>query len=192
MQYEEAAQAYLRTLSREMVFETTTRGDQRLITLASFAVLRVYWPEVQLFNELLVQYPHGRPPRIRQVVPDNMVVLHDEPIRALTSFNLPLQPAGPFWVLDYISRSARTTVTRRNSPGTNASCEFPTTSSSAPRTRSWRFTATSGASTGSCRQTPFTATPSKNWKWRWAWSMAGLASGFRANCYPCPVSFSNT
>ena len=40
---------------------------------------------------------------LRQIVPDNMVVVVKEPTRAEGSFNLPLEPAGPFFVLEYVS-----------------------------------------------------------------------------------------
>jgi hypothetical protein len=36
-----------------------------------------------------------------------MVVLSDKPIRASTSFNLPLEPARPYWMLEYVSKSNR-------------------------------------------------------------------------------------
>jgi hypothetical protein len=39
------------------------------------------------------------------VVPDNMVVLYEKKIKARGSFNVPLQPVGPFWVLEYVSPS---------------------------------------------------------------------------------------
>src|SRR5262249_32498810 len=58
-------------------------------------------------NEMLVQYPYGRPRQIRQVVPDNMVVIHPEPLDADTSFDLPLQPVRPYWVLEYVSKRSR-------------------------------------------------------------------------------------
>jgi Uma2 family endonuclease len=51
-----------------------------------------------------VQYPYGRSNKIRQVVPDNMVVAHEQPIKAEGSYDLPLQPVGPFWVLEYVSK----------------------------------------------------------------------------------------
>jgi hypothetical protein len=41
------------------------------------------------------------------VVPDNMVVVCSEPIEANSSFNTPLEPAGPFWTLEYVSKSNR-------------------------------------------------------------------------------------
>ncbi len=50
-----------------------------------------------------MQYHCGLESRPRQVVPDNMVVLHTEPIKANWSFNLPLQPVRPYWVIDYLS-----------------------------------------------------------------------------------------
>jgi Uma2 family endonuclease len=103
MEYEEAAQAYLKSLPLEHFMESTLQATQRLITLVSLALVHAQRPEVQPFNELLVQYPRPRK-KIGQVVPDNMVVLYPEPIRALTSFNLPLQPVGPFWVLEYVSK----------------------------------------------------------------------------------------
>jgi hypothetical protein len=61
---------------------------------------------VQVFSELLVQYPHGREPRPHQVVPDNMVVLHDTPLKVEGSFDIPMQPAGPFWVLEYVFKNS--------------------------------------------------------------------------------------
>lgn len=34
-----------------------------------------------------------------------MVVLSDKPIRAESSYNLPLEPARPYWVLEYVSKN---------------------------------------------------------------------------------------
>jgi hypothetical protein len=78
-------------------------------------------PEVQYFNELLVQYPFGRPPVIRQVVPDNLVVLHPEPLDPVGSYDVPLQPGRPFWVMEYVSRRAGARTTRAASRSTSAS-----------------------------------------------------------------------
>jgi hypothetical protein len=107
IEYENAAQAYLRSLPPEHFMEAVPQATQRKIFVVSADLIEPHHPEMHSFNELLVQYPHGRPPVIRQVVPDNMVVLHDGPIRATTSFNLPLQPAGPFWVLEYVSKGSQ-------------------------------------------------------------------------------------
>jgi hypothetical protein len=56
---------------------------------------------------LVVQYPAKGRKKPKQVVPDNMVVVYDQPIKALGSFDLPLQPAKPFWMLEYVSRSTK-------------------------------------------------------------------------------------
>jgi Uma2 family endonuclease len=106
-EYEDAAQAYLRSLPPEHFMETTPQATQRIIFVESLELVRADRPEVQFYNELLVQYPFGQPPVIRQVVPDNMVVLYKEPLKVLTSFNLPLQPVGPFWVLEYVSKHSK-------------------------------------------------------------------------------------
>ena len=87
--------------------EATPQATQRKITLESLALVRAQRPEVQVFNELLVQYPLPRRKRPGQVVPDNMVVIHSEPIQAEGSYDVPLQPVGPFWMLEYVSRSNR-------------------------------------------------------------------------------------
>jgi hypothetical protein len=106
--YEEAAQAYLRSLPLEHFMEATAQATQRKITLESLDLVHARRPEVQVFNELLVQYPLDRGGRkIGQVVPDNMIVVHDTPLDADTSYNLPLQPVRPFVVLEYVSKNNR-------------------------------------------------------------------------------------
>src|SRR6516164_7636801 len=104
IRYYEAAQEYLRSLPPEHFMEATSQATQRKITLESLDLVRARRPEVQLFNELLVQYPYRGRRKPRQVVPDNMVVLCDTPIKAEGSFDVPLQPARPFWTLEYVSR----------------------------------------------------------------------------------------
>ena len=107
VQYYEAAQEYLRKLPLEHFMESTPQATQRKITLESLDLVSVRRPDFQVFNELLVQYPLPRKKRPGQVVPDNMVVIHDEPIDAEGSYDVPLQPVGPFWVLEYVSKSNR-------------------------------------------------------------------------------------
>jgi Uma2 family endonuclease len=102
--YEMAEQRYLRSLPLEHFMEATPQATQREITLESFALVRVSRPDVQCFNELLVQYPKTDPDLPGQVVPDNMIVVCPEPIRAEGSFNLPFQPVRPFLVLEYVSK----------------------------------------------------------------------------------------
>ena len=103
--YEKAERAYLRRLPLEHFMESTPQATQREITLESLALVKVQRPDVQVFNELLVQYPMERRRKLGQVVPDNMIVLHSEPIKAEGSYNVPLQPARPFCMLEYVSKS---------------------------------------------------------------------------------------
>lgn len=107
VKYYQAAQAYLRSLPLEHFMEATPQATQRKITLESMDLVHAHRPDVQVFNELLVQYPLPRRKRPGQIVPDNMVVVHPEPIKAEGSFDLPLQPVGPFWVLEYVSKSSK-------------------------------------------------------------------------------------
>lgn len=83
--------------------ESMGQGTQREITLESFALIRAVRPDVHIFNELLVQY--GPVTAIMRVVPDNMVVIHDGRIAALSSYDISLQVAHPFFVLEYVSPS---------------------------------------------------------------------------------------
>jgi Uma2 family endonuclease len=103
--YEREAQAYLRNLPPEHFMEATAQATQRAITLASLALVKARRRDFHVFNELLVQYPRRGRRRLGQVVPDNMVVKTEQPIRAETSFNVPLEPAGPFWTMEYVSKS---------------------------------------------------------------------------------------
>ena len=103
-EYEQYAKEYMRGLPLEHYAESTGQSGQRAITLKSLSVLRARLPEVQVFNELLLQYHHGRDSRLHQVVPDNMVLVWHEPIKANLSFDWSLQPVRPLWVFDYLSR----------------------------------------------------------------------------------------
>jgi Uma2 family endonuclease len=107
VEYAEHAHAYLRSLPLEHFMEATAQGTQRKITLESLDLVHGRRPEVQVFNELLVQYPIRGQSKPGQIVPDNMVVLWPEPIDANGSFDLPLQPVGPFLVMEYASKFNR-------------------------------------------------------------------------------------
>src|SRR4051794_23236011 len=101
--YERTAREYCASLPLEHFMEGTNQAFQRLITLVAFQQIQARRPDVQPFNELLIQYEYGRPAKRRQVVPDNMVVVHPEPIKAKGSYDVPLQPVKPFFVLEYVS-----------------------------------------------------------------------------------------
>jgi len=107
LEYDRYAEEYLRSLPPEHFMESTGQSIQREITLESLALVKARRPEVHVFNELLVQYPYGEEPRPHQVVPDNMVVVCAQPIKARGSYKLPLQPVGPFWVLEYVSKESQ-------------------------------------------------------------------------------------
>jgi Uma2 family endonuclease len=103
--YEEEAQAYLHSLPPEHFMEAIEQATQREITVESLALVKANRADVHVFSELLVQYPLPDQRKPGQVVPDNMVVLTTERIRAKKSYNVPLEPARPFWVLEYVSES---------------------------------------------------------------------------------------
>jgi Uma2 family endonuclease len=105
IEYENAAEAYSRSLPLEHFMEATAQGTQREIFVESMALVKPDRPDVHYFNELLVQYPQRQGRQIGQVVPDNMVVISEQPIKARGSYDLPFQPVCPFWVLEYVSKS---------------------------------------------------------------------------------------
>jgi Uma2 family endonuclease len=105
--YTEYAREYLRSLPLEHFMEATAQATQRKITLESLDLVHARRPEVQVFNELLVQYPLRGQKRPGQIVPDYMVVLYEEPIKADGSYDIPLQPVGPFWVMEFVSKHNR-------------------------------------------------------------------------------------
>ena len=107
VRYYQAAQDYLRGLPLEHFMEAVPQATQRKITLESLDLVHARRPDVHVFNELLVQYPLPRQKRPGQVVPDNMVVVHAEPLNAEGSYDIPLQPARPFWMLEYVSKNNR-------------------------------------------------------------------------------------
>jgi Uma2 family endonuclease len=106
-EYEEYARDYMRRLPLEHFMEATPSGFQRAITLACLALVSALRPEVHVYNELLVQYERPRRRRPGQVVPDNMVIRHSGPLDADLSYNVPLQPARPFWVMEWVSRRSK-------------------------------------------------------------------------------------
>jgi len=104
IKYAESAQAYLRSLPPEHFMEAIAQATQRKITLESLDLVHARRADVQVFNELLVQYPLKNQRDIGKVVPDNMVVVWPEAIDADGSYDLPFQPARPFWVLECVSK----------------------------------------------------------------------------------------
>jgi Uma2 family endonuclease len=106
VKYARAAREYLYSLPLEHFMEAVPQATQRKVTLSSFDLVHARRPDVQVFNELLLQYRLGKKPKIHQVVPDNTVVVHPEPIQAETSYDIELQPVGPLMVLEYVSKNS--------------------------------------------------------------------------------------
>ena len=88
LRYQKAAEDYMASLPLEHFMESTTHATQRKISWDSLGLLADRRPDVHVFSELLVQYPRPRR-KPGQVVPDNMVVIHDGPIDADLSYNTP-------------------------------------------------------------------------------------------------------
>src|SRR5262245_31169484 len=57
IEYEEAAERYLRSLPPEHFMEAVAQSTQRKITLESLDLVHARRADVQIFSELLVQYP---------------------------------------------------------------------------------------------------------------------------------------
>jgi Uma2 family endonuclease len=106
LRYFEDAQAYLRSLPPEHFMEATAQSTQRKITVESLDLVQAARSDVHVFSELLVQYPKSND-KIGHVVPDNMVVIHDGPLTPETSYVIELQPAKPFWMLEYVSKNTK-------------------------------------------------------------------------------------
>jgi len=102
--YEELARAYYETLPLEHFMETVSQGTQRIIAITTLQFLKVSRPDVQLFNELLIQY--WTDDELRRVVPDNMIRLCDQPLLTKNSFNTELEPVGPLWILEWVADSS--------------------------------------------------------------------------------------
>ena len=103
--YEEDACEYCRRLPFEHFMESVAQSTQRKISDVAFDLMRLERPEIQAFGELLIQFVRKGRRRPVRVVPDNMVVVCTTPIQARTSYALGKQPMGPFWVLEYLSKS---------------------------------------------------------------------------------------
>ena len=190
LRYFEAEQEYLKSLPPEHFMEVTPQATQRKITLESFDLITAVRPEVQVFNELLVQYERKQKgedkdkKRLGQVVPDNMVVLHDERIKAEGSFNLPLQPVRPFLVLEYVSKSNK----RKDYDDNMLKYEHEIKvqyylSSSSPTWRSWTIYRHKRPQVHQRQaETRMVAVrDSGAWSWRLACATAGCATGSAAS-----------
>src|SRR5215470_9799894 len=100
--YERAAQDYCASLPLEHFMEATGQAMQRKISWDSLDLIALQRGNLQVFNELLIQYPRNG--GLGQVVPDNMVRRSKRTIKSAGSFNVVFEAVGPFWVLEYVSK----------------------------------------------------------------------------------------
>ncbi len=107
--YERDASEYCGSLPLEHFMESIEQSTQRNITVSSLALVRAVWPEFQVFSELMIQYvaPGKDPYKPLRIVPDNMVLVHSEPIDAHGSYATAVQPVLPILVLEYVSRRSK-------------------------------------------------------------------------------------
>jgi len=103
-EYEELARAYYQTLPLEHFMEATPQANQRVIAVTALEQLKARRPDLQPFNELLIQY--WIDDKLRRVVPDNMVRLCDQPLLTEGSFNIEIEPVAPLWVLEWVADSS--------------------------------------------------------------------------------------
>ena len=178
----------------EHFMEATAQATQRKITVGSFELVHARRPDVQAFNELLVMYPVGPQKKNWKVVPDNMVVVHPEPIEAAGHFTPPA-PAGRAvlgaGVRQQGAASGRTTSrqhaeVRAPTEGAVLPALLPRQSGTDP------LPAQRPAVTPRCSPTRTGCTRSRNWRWPSAWSRAGRGSGSAARCCRCPATSSTT
>src|SRR2546421_78457 len=103
--YERAANRYARQLPLEHFMEGLPQSGQREITLESLSLLRARCPDVQVYNEMLVQYFFEG--RLRQVVPDNMVRRSTQPPVSPTCYIVEKEQVLPLLVLEYVSPNSK-------------------------------------------------------------------------------------
>jgi Uma2 family endonuclease len=102
--YNRLAWEYYQTLPLDHFMESVPHARQREIALASFALLKERRPDVQYFNELLVQYFHSG--RFQRVVPDNMLVIGGVENPQRSNYAVEQEPARPFMMLEWVSSSS--------------------------------------------------------------------------------------
>ena len=105
--FAEAADEYLAFIRKkhpEHFMESVAQATQRKITVASLDLVALERPDVHVYSELLIQW-RNEENKLRRVVPDNMVVVAEKKPKVSTNFAIPIQPARPFFVLNYVSLS---------------------------------------------------------------------------------------
>ena len=91
----------MRNLPLELFTEATPHAMQREITMVSLRLLPGRRPDVHPFNELLVQYKHRG--QLRNIAPDNMLVLGVLPARDRLRFSVENEKLAPYLTFEYVS-----------------------------------------------------------------------------------------
>ena len=109
MYFADAAEEYLDFIRKEHpehFMESVAQATQRKITVASLDLVAAERPDVHVYSELLIQWRNEKN-KLRRVVPDNMVVIAEKRPKVSTNFAIPIQPARPFVVFEYVSKTNR-------------------------------------------------------------------------------------
>ena len=107
LHYEMAAHAAMWRQSRAIYDELPQRAVQRKITTASLELVRPHRSDFQVFDDILIQYQKPGTQDIWSVNSDDMVVLCDKDLGPLGSYDVPHQPARPFWVMRTLTNSGK-------------------------------------------------------------------------------------
>jgi Uma2 family endonuclease len=105
--FADAAEEYLNFLKKEHpehFMESVAQATQRKITVASLDLVAAERSDVYVYSELLIQWRDAKN-ELRRVVPDNMVVVADKRPKVSGNFAIPIQPARPFVVFEYVSKT---------------------------------------------------------------------------------------
>jgi Uma2 family endonuclease len=107
MYFADAAAEYLEYIKKkhpEHFMESVAQATQRKITVAGLDLVAAERPDFYVYSELLIQWRDAKN-KMRRVVPDNMVVVARRKPVVSTNFAIPIQPAKPFLVMEYVSKS---------------------------------------------------------------------------------------
>ena len=106
--FDDAAEEYLNFLKREHpehFMESVGQATQRKITVASLDLVAAERSDIHVYSELLIQWRDAEN-EMRRVVPDNLVVVAEKRPKVTGNFAIPIQPARPFVVFEYVSEAS--------------------------------------------------------------------------------------
>ena len=177
------------SLPPEHFMEATPQATQRKITLESLDLVHARRPDVQVFNELLVQYPLPRRKKPGQVVPDNMVVIHAGADQSRGQLRRALATGPSVLGAGVRVQEQQTQGLRRQHGQVRARAESAVLPAVLPRRQEmtlYQHTGKRYVIGAAQRAGPL---PFPNWSWSWPCWTAGSASGFAANCCRCRENY---